>query len=251
MVVDIANCKIPTGFNSKGEATGYKILSKDTINTAKTNMEELIGSIISITNTMTGDLSANFDENSIKKLNLFNSAFEAIGHTLSLQVDNSKPLNKNTHALKTYIKAINTVDTSKLKPLTTLVVELNKLANKLGSLDKVADTLSNELAVVLKNLVDSLTEAKDTIDSAHQLQSDRHKKIEEAINTVRGLMDSTLKINVSTESSSTTGPNSTVTPENNKQNSSSGPIILSGGSGGSNGGSNRNNSNTPPTRKNN
>ena len=185
-----------------------------------------------------------FDSEMFEKFDNLNTSINDIYESIISQHDHSNEFNANTNALQKYIKAINTVDTSKLKPLTTLVHELNNLADKLGSLDKVADTLSNDLAVVLKNLVDSLTEAKDTIDSAHQLQGDRHKKIEEAINTVRNLMDSPLKINVSTESSSTTGPNSIVTPENNKQNSSSGPIILSGGSGGSN----RNNSNTPPTR---
>ena len=192
-----------------------------------------------------------FDDDLYVRSNNLHSSIEKIYKSISKQVDKSKQFKSNTNALQNYIKAVNSVNIAKLKPLTTLVIELNKLANKLGGLDKLTSTLSNELAIVLKNLVDSLNEAKTTINSAHQLQGDRHNKIEEAINKVRSLMEYPLKINVSTESSSTTGPNSIVTPENNKQNSSSSPIILSGGSGGSNGGSNRNNSNTPPTRKNN
>lgn len=142
-----------------------------------------------------------FDDVRLSKASNLVLSIDRIYKTLSKQKNTSGNVNANTNALQNYIKAINTVDTSRLKPLTTLVVELNKLANKLGSLDKVANTLSNELAVVLKELVDSLEEAKGTINAAHQLQGDRHKKIEEAISNVRRLMDSPLNITVKTESS--------------------------------------------------
>ena len=142
-----------------------------------------------------------FDPVRLLKASTLVISIDNIYKTLAKQKNTSGNVNANTNALKTYIKAINTVDTSKLKPLTTLVIELNKLANKLGSLDKVANSLSNELAVVLKELVDSLNEAKGTINSAHQLQGDRHNKIEEAITKIRTLMDSPLNITVKTESS--------------------------------------------------
>ena len=142
-----------------------------------------------------------FDPIRLMKSTSLIMSIDGIYNSLTKQKNMSGNMNANTNALQKYIKAINTVDTSKLKPLTTLVIELNKLANKLGSLDKVANTLSNELSVVLKELVDSLNEAKGTINTAHELQNDRHKKIEEAITKVRRLMDSPLNITVKPESS--------------------------------------------------
>jgi len=189
-----------------------------------------------------------FDDVRLSKASNLVLSIDRIYKTLSKQKNTSGNVNANTNALQNYIKAINTVDTSRLKPLTTLVVELNKLANKLGNLDKVANTLSNELAVVLKELVDSLEEAKGTINTAHQLQGDRHKKIEEAINNVRRLMDSPLNITVKTESSMPEqqfeSPGDDNTKTDNKL-SVSGQEGYSGGTG-----KTKNTTTTPETREN-
>ena len=147
-----------------------------------------------------------FDDDIFTKATNLHTSINSIYNALARQQNKSKEFNQNTNALQTYIKAINTVELDKLRPLTTLVIELNKLANKLGNLDKLTSTISNELAEVLRDLVDSLTEAKTTINSAHQLQSDRAEQIQKSISKVRELINSPLNINVMANTNGSTPP---------------------------------------------
>ena len=137
-----------------------------------------------------------FDESLFTKFNNLNSSINTIYQTISKQRGGVKEFKQNTNELGNYIRVINSVQLNKLKPLTTLVQELNKLANKLGGLDKLTEHLSGELAVVLKELVDALNESKGTIEDAHKLQKERHDQINKSINTIKGLMNMPLNVNV-------------------------------------------------------
>ena len=137
-----------------------------------------------------------FDQEMFSKFNNLNTSIDTIYKTISKQKNSTKDFKINTNELGNYIKVINSVQLNKLRPLTTLVQELNKLANKLGGLDKLTEHLSGELAVVLKELVDALTDSKTTIEDAHRLQSNRHDQINKSIATIKGLLNMPLNVNV-------------------------------------------------------
>jgi methyl-accepting chemotaxis protein len=213
------------------EAIKFIIEINNELKKVNNESDKSAGQIIDLAQFLNSGISP-FDDALFDKFNNLNTSINEIYTTLSKQQDKSKALNANTNALKTYIKAINTVELNKLKPLTTLVVELNKLANKLGNLDKVSDTLANNLAVVLKELVDSLTDAKDTINSAHELQKDRHEQIQRAISNVKSLLDVPLNINVKAESVTQPGGNTGDDTTNNNGNGGSGGLSHGGDPGG-------------------
>ena len=214
------------------EAIKFIVQINDQLKKVHGESDQSAGQIVDLVQFLNSGVSP-FDDVLFDKFNNLNTSINEIYTTLSKQQDKSKALNANTNALKTYIKAINTVELNKLKPLTTLVIELNKLANKLGNLDKVSDTLANNLAVVLKELVDSLTDAKDTINSAHELQKDRHEQIQRAISNVKSLLDVPLNINVKAESVTQPGGNTgDDTTNNNNGSGGSGGLSHGGDSGG-------------------
>ena len=69
-------------------------------------------------------------------------------------------------------------------------------AKLLHKLDKLTDAIANGLSEALNDLVNSLTEAKETIKEAHGLQAERAEQIDKAINKVKNLMNAPLNINV-------------------------------------------------------
>ena len=176
-----------------------------------------------------------FDQDMFTKFNNLNGSIDTVYNTITKQ-KNVKEFRLNTNELGNYIKVINSVQLNKLKPLTTLVQELNKLANKLGGLDKLTEHLSNELGVVLKELVDALNESKETITDAHKIQKERHEQINKSINTIKGLMNMPLNVNIqstgqntntdtyldNSDTSSITKENSTTTIVNNEYPSNDG-----------------------------
>ena len=137
-----------------------------------------------------------FDARAFMKARNLNTSIDNIYQTLSKQEDKSKAFKANTNALQTYIKAINGVDLKKVNSLWSLIYQLNRLAGQLGNLDKLTDAIANGLSEVLRDLVDSLSEAKNTIHDAHQLQASRAEQIERSIGKIRTLMNSPLNINV-------------------------------------------------------
>ena len=137
-----------------------------------------------------------FDAAAFAKANNLNTSIDNIYQSLSKQQDKSKAFKSNTNALQTYIKAINGVDLKKVNSLSSLVDGLNKLSGQLGNLDRLTEVIANDLAEVLKDLVESLTEAKNTITDAHKLQETRAEQIDKAINKVKNLMNAPLNVNI-------------------------------------------------------
>ena len=161
-----------------------------------------------------------FDNDIFTKATNLHTSIDNIYQSLSRQKDQSKAFKSNTNALQTYIKAINTVDIKKLNSLSSLVNGLNKLAGRLGNLDRLTDVLANELSEALNDLVNSLTEAKETIKEAHELQAERAKQIEQSINRVKSIMNSPLNVNIQT---ATGDPNQLLTgPEKKEPDKSTG-----------------------------
>ena len=141
-----------------------------------------------------------FDNETFEKMDSLNTSMNDIYESIIKQEDHSKEFKSNTNALENYIKTINTVDIKKVSALSSLAQQLTNLANKLGNLDRLTDSIVNDLSEVLRDLVSSLSEAKSTINDAHQLQADRAKQIEQSISKVKSIMNMPLDINIQTMS---------------------------------------------------
>lgn len=119
-----------------------------------------------------------------------------------------------------FVKSINTLNVNKAKTMISLVTALDKMATKLGGLDKLTKELSDDLSVVLKHLTNELKASAKVIDKAEKIQKDRHKKIEESIKSISKLMADPLQVIVtqSTDNATQNNPDDTTKTEKSKEN---------------------------------
>ena len=103
---------------------------------------------------------------------------------------------EETEILNTYVRTVNSIDTSKVDRLTNLANSITNMSSKLGSLEGLTDVLANKVSVVLANLTDKMEESAQTIRIADSMQTDRHKKINEALDELKKLISKPLNINV-------------------------------------------------------
>jgi len=239
----IENINIITGYDKKLE--GIKDFYVKVISVIQGINDELLNNIkIQVkegdnTNQMMRSISDfissginPFDSEMFDKFDHLNTSINDIYETIARQEDHSKSFNKNTNALQTYIKAINGVDLKKVSSLSTLVDGLNKLAGQLGNLDRLTDTIANNLAEVLKDLVDSLDEAKKTITSAHELQEFRAKQIDKAITNVKSLMKAPLNVNIQSANQMSNNGGISTTNDEDKDKNTTTVNVYGGDSGG-------------------
>ena len=102
----------------------------------------------------------------------------------------------NVRQLEKYVNAVNRIDLSKVIALNNLGETLNVLATKMGNLDKLTETLANQIATVLDRLVKELKHAEKTIQDADKLQTKRHSLIKSAVNEVKGIMDQKMLVEI-------------------------------------------------------
>lgn len=140
-----------------------------------------------------------FEKESYEKSNLLNETINKINKSVSSQKFNQS-FSQNTDSLAKYIKTINTINVQKTSELTRLISEINKLNN--GNLEGLVNGIVNKLTPVLENLVNSLNESKQTIEKAESVQDKRHKKIDQAMNTIREIMSNEVKVVVSSDTTS-------------------------------------------------
>lgn len=109
---------------------------------------------------------------------------------------NSLEFRNETKDISKFTKSINDLDVSKLSQFTSLVVALDKMAQRLGGLDKLTNTLANQLAVVLDKLVKELNESAKTIKVADEMQKKRHATIKESIKTIGDMLNRPVEVKV-------------------------------------------------------
>ena len=143
----------------------------------------------------------------------------------------SQTFKNNREELQKYIKTINTVDLTRLNTMNSLVSNLNEIAKKWPDLDKLTTAVVDKLTPVLAALVQRLEESANTINKADEIQTRRHKKIQEAINTVQNLMTNPLQVVVSSETTENMDDGQTTTTREDNSNSggSRGPRNTTGG----------------------
>ena len=125
--------------------------------------------------------------------------------------------------LSKFVKTVNTIKLWNLINLNQFVNSLNRLANKMGNLDKLTDAIANKLAKVLDKLVSRLVHAENTIIKADEIQNKRHQLIEQSVNEVSNLMKQPMVVEIKnvtptpeTETTTTSTTTSTDTNTTNK-----------------------------------
>ena len=103
-------------------------------------------------------------------------------------IEENENFKHHTDDLERYVKAINSIDLSRITRLTGLVDAMNELSSHLGNLDNLTYAISDKLSAVLLELVNQLNIAGATIENAHQLQEKRKKLIQESIDKVKNIM---------------------------------------------------------------
>lgn len=121
--------------------------------------------------------------------------------------------------LSKFVKTVNTIKLWNLVNLNQFVNSLNRLANKMGNLDKLTDAIANKLANVLDKLVSRLVHAENTIIKADEIQNKRHQLIEQSVNEVSNLMKQPMVVEIKNvtptpETETTTIPSTTSTDTN-------------------------------------
>ena len=108
----------------------------------------------------------------------------------------SKIFAENSKILQSYVKTINSVNVNSTNALTALVKELVHLGERLGNIDDLTNALANKLAEVLRHLVEKLEESKETIEKADEIQSKRHRLIDESIKNITEMLGMPLQVNI-------------------------------------------------------
>ena len=108
----------------------------------------------------------------------------------------SKIFAENSKILQSYVKTINSVNVNSTNALTALVKELVHLGDRLGNIDDLTNALANKLAEVLRHLVEKLEESKETIEKADEIQSKRHRLIDESIKNITEMLGMPLQVNI-------------------------------------------------------
>ena len=103
---------------------------------------------------------------------------------------------KETKLVETYVKTVNSINTSKVDRLTGLANALTTMSTKLGSLEGLTDVLANKVAIVLSHLSDQLAASATVIKTAEKIQQNRHAKITDAMKQLKQMMNVPLNVSV-------------------------------------------------------
>jgi len=186
----------------------------------KMNFDQL--SPLSRMNDLIGEFIQNginpFTDDAYKRASLLNDTINKLYNTTNNQEAYGENFKNNSVQLSNYITSINRIDISKTNSLTMLVRELNKLSARMGNLDGLTNAIAEKLSTVLEKLINSLNEAKDTINTADTIQTKRHNAIQKTIREVKEIMDNPISIKVSSDTTESQDD------ESNYGNSSTSPI---------------------------
>ena len=182
-----------SGFSAAVEQLGATC---EFISTNSSNFSDAIGEFVSTYEDIPSDFS-NYN-NLIK-------AIEGVT-TKTAEIKNLDSLKSQQEILGEYVKSLNSLDVRKTTSLNTLMDTMNKLAAKLGSLDKFTNLLNKKLSTTLTNLATQIKHSETIINTAAELQKKRHTAITESINQIKTIMDQKLIVEVNHQSAQTSEP---------------------------------------------
>ena len=99
-----------------------------------------------------------------------------------------------------FVKTIESVNVSKIKPMVNLIDKLIVLSDKMGSIDKFTNVLANQVTESIVYLGNEINEAKKLIEETNIEKANREKSIGDAIKQIDNLMSQPLHVNVSSGS---------------------------------------------------
>ena len=147
-------------------------------------------------------------------------AFKNIGESVStlneyldgIGLQNVWVFENEVDAVDKFVKVVDKVKVNNVMHLTRLLEQINQLSSHMGSLDKFAKVLAEQLAATLDQLAKQIRDAQRTIKDADRIQRQRHELINNSVAKVQKMMETTLHVDVTstTTSSETT---STATEE--------------------------------------
>ena len=208
-----------SGFSAAVEQLGATC---ELVSTNSSNFSDAIGEFVSTYEDIPSDFS-NYN-NLIK-------AIEGVT-TKTSEIKNIDSLKSQQEILGEYVKSLNSLDVRKTTSLNTLMDTMNKLAAKLGSLDKFTNLLNKKLSTTLTNLATQIKHSETIINTAAELQKKRHTAITESINQIKTIMDQKLIVEVNHQSAQTSEPGKSSGSEDTTTSISTGGFTGGGSIGG-------------------
>ena len=109
--------------------------------------------------------------------------------------------NQQTEDLSKYVKAVSGVNVKGVDSLIQLIRELNKLGVNMGNMDKLTNAIAKNLSKSLSDLSKELKKLDTTMKQEAKRQTTRNEEIKRSVETVRSLMNTEMKVKVTSESS--------------------------------------------------
>lgn len=151
------------------------------------------------------------DHNNENEYNIFADGLAKIYIETIGKISENTVFNQHTETLKTYVETINSIDISKVDKLTNLTESLNNFGNRFEDMGSFVRAISIDLTSVLTHLADKMTEAKETIKNADNLNEKRKVSINESVKKITDLMKQKLIVNIE-NTSSENNTNTVTTP---------------------------------------
>ena len=190
-IIDLMNkLKTPQSFESNTAQLATNMLN--TIYGTSTGLQEFINNLTEILN-----LAQSVDKADSESFTILGDGIAYLQSKIKLiNEESTRNITKQKEELKKYIAVINGLDSNKLLSLNVFTLSLNALASKLGNLDHLTEAIAKTLNAALEKLTKELKTAKETINKAEVIQTNRHKKINESIEKVKTIMSQSLNINI-------------------------------------------------------
>ena len=155
----------------------------------KHDVSSILGTIESIKNV---DITSNVSklQNGISNLN------NAMGSTQA-----APNFNQQTEDLSKYVKAVSGVNVKGVDSLIQLIRELNRLGVNMGNMDKLTNAITKNLSKSLSDLSKELKKLDTTMKQEAKRQTTRNEEIKRSVETVRSLMNTEMKVKVTSDSS--------------------------------------------------
>lgn len=115
-----------------------------------------------------------------------------------IDIDDGK-LNKwdrEVTSLDNFVKAINTVDVSKVAQMNELMQSLDNLANHMNNLDNLTELINSNIKPLIDMLSEKVEEAKQTIETAEKIQTTRQQHLDNNIKKISEMMNTPVTVNV-------------------------------------------------------
>jgi len=146
-------------------------------------------------NNIAQSLNINYGKTNSKHFDLLCEGLKKIYSTFN-EFEETKGFKSYANDVSNFIEKINSLDLNKLSQMNSLIKSMNELASKMNGLDKLSEALSDNLTLVLRELLYQLQKAEASINNAHKLQEKRRELIQDSIYKIKNIMDKHMIVEV-------------------------------------------------------